>query len=390
MVLKRASPTASSSRRRSASSSSVRRSSRRSRSTSTQSAKRLRERLERAPVTEANLEATAPVSGGEEAALDSQVTRLTQAALAPVGGAPVYRSGESEPLTQPAASSSSGSSTGSGTTRASSPGAGRATARSSSPRRPPRRSASTPATRSTRRAGLRAGRRVGARRGDLPGRPPVVGVLVEEPLATTGADAGELGPLVTTKRSFLSLGLQGAELRWRLEPSFHGLTIGQGEDLRRALQRLPGRLNQGRARRAGLGRDGAARTPAAATHSLHAARAGVLVPRCSWHCWPVRLLFTRPCCSSGAWSRPRASACAARAPGRSRMAFVEAALISILAAIVAPWLAAAACTPQLGRAARGHRAAPRPEGAASAFALAAAAVRSASRVRRARAAARAS
>src|SRR6478672_3599041 len=58
----------------------------------------LRERLARAPVTEANLEATAPVSGGDEAALDSQVTKLTQAALAPVGGAPVYRSGESEPF----------------------------------------------------------------------------------------------------------------------------------------------------------------------------------------------------------------------------------------------------------------------------------------------------
>ncbi len=58
----------------------------------------LRERLERAPVTEANLEATAPVSGGDPAALDSQVTKLTQEALAPVGGAAVYRSGESEPF----------------------------------------------------------------------------------------------------------------------------------------------------------------------------------------------------------------------------------------------------------------------------------------------------
>ena len=167
----------------------------------------------------------------------------------------------------------------------------------------------------------------------------------EEPLATTGADAGELGPLVTTRRSFLSLGLQGAELRWRLEPSFHGLTIGQGEDLRRALQRLPGRLNQGRSAGEQVSVEtGLPGMLAAATHSLHAARAGVLVPSIQVALLALYgLLFT----TALLLERRLVATESLRLRGAStgqivRMAFVEAALISIPAVIVAPWLAAAA------------------------------------------------
>ena len=59
----------------------------------------LRERLARAPVTEANLEATAPVSsGGDFATLDRTVSGLAREAFAPAGGAAVHRSGESEPF----------------------------------------------------------------------------------------------------------------------------------------------------------------------------------------------------------------------------------------------------------------------------------------------------
>ncbi len=305
----------------------------------------LRERLARAPVTEANLEATAPVSGGGEAALDSQVTKLTQAALAPVDGAPVYRSGESEPFNA----------------------AGRVVVfgffdgirdhASLVAGRWPRDGevvVPAPAAAALR---LHVGDTVDAQ-SRLAGGPHVSARVAgiyrvdhpssaywwEEPLATTGADAGELGPLVTTRRSFLSLGLQGAELRWRLEPSFRGLTTGQGEDLRRALQRLPGRLNQGRSSGEQISVEtGLPGILAAAAHSLHAARAGVLVPSIQVALLALYgLLFT----TALLLDRRLVATESLRLRGAStgqivRMAFVEAALISIPAVIVAPWLAAA-------------------------------------------------
>ncbi|HSS72179.1 MAG TPA: FtsX-like permease family protein [Gaiellaceae bacterium] len=305
----------------------------------------LRERLARAPVTEANLEATAPASGGEEAALDSQVTELTQAALAPVGGAPVYRSGESEPFN--AAGRVVVFGFFDGIPNHASLVAGRW----------PRDGevvVSGPAAAALRlhigdtvdaQSRLAGGPHVSARvAGIYRVDHPSSAYWWEEPLATTGADAGEFGPLVTTRRSFLSLGLQGAELRWRLEPSFHGLTTGQGEDLRHALQRLPGRLNQGRSAGEQVSVEtGLPGILAAASHSLHAARAGVLVPSIQVALLALYgLLFT----TALLLERRLVATESLRLRGAStgqivRMAFVEAALISIPAVLVAPWLAAA-------------------------------------------------
>ena len=208
------------------------------------------------------------------------MTRLTQAALAPVGGAPVYRSGESEPFNAAGrivvfgffdgirdhASLVAGRWPRDGEVVVPAPAAAALRLHTGDTVDAQSRLAGGPHV-SARVAGIYRVDR------------PSSAYWWEEPLATTGADAGELGPLVTTRRSFLSLGLQGAELRWRLEPSFHGLTIGQGEDLRRALQRLPGRLNQGRSSGEQVSVEtGLPGILAAATQSLHAARAGVLVP----------------------------------------------------------------------------------------------------------------
>ena len=305
----------------------------------------LRERLERAPVTEANLEATAPASGGEEAAVDSQVTKLTQAALAPVGGAPVDRSGESEPFD--AAGRVVVFAFFDGIRDHASLVAGRWP-------RDGQIVVPAPAAAALR---LHIGDTVGAQ-SRLAGGPHVAARVAgiyrvdrpssaywwEEPLATTGADAGELGPLVTTRRSFFSFGLQSAELRWRLQPSFRGLTTGQGEDLRRTLQRLPGRLNQGRSAGEQVSVEtGLPGILAAAAHSLHAARAGVLVPSIQVALLALYgLLFT----TALLLERRLVATESLRLRGAStgqivRMALVEAALISIPAVIVAPWLAAA-------------------------------------------------
>ena len=304
----------------------------------------LRERLERAPVTESNLEATAPVSGGEEGALDSQVTKLTQEAFAPVGGAPVYRSGESEPFNAAGrvvvfgffdgirdhASLVAGRLPRDGEVVVPAPAAAALRLHTGDAVDAQSRLAGGPHV-SARVAGIYRVDR------------PSSAYWWEEPLATTGADAGELGPLVTTRRSFLSLGLQGAELRWRLEPSFHGLTTGQGEDLRRALQRLPGRLNQGRSSGEQVSVEtGLPGILAVATHSLHAARAGVLIPSIQVALLALYgLLFT----TALLLERRLVATESLRLRGAStgqivRMAFVEAALISIPAVIVAPWLAA--------------------------------------------------
>ncbi len=327
----------------------------------------LRERLERAPVTEANLEATAPVSGGEEAALDSQVTKLTQAALAPVGGAPVYRSGESEPFNAAGrvvvfgffdgirdhASLVAGRWPRDGEVVVPAPAAAALRLHIGDTVDAQSRLAGGPHV-SARVAGIYRVDR------------PSSAYWWEEPLATTGADAGELGPLVTTRRSFLSLGLQGAELRWRLEPSFHGLTTGQGEDLRRALQRLPGRLNQGRScGRAGLGRDGAAGDPR---------RRGPLAPRRPRR----RARPLDPGRAAGAvraalHDRPAARAAPGRdrepPPARRQHRADRADGLRRGGADLDPGgdrrpVAGrrGVAHPQLGRAARGHRAAPRPEG----------------------------
>ena len=56
---------------------------------------------------------------------------------------------------------------------------------------------------------------------------------------------GARGPLVLTRRSFFALGFQDMELRWRIQLDARHLTIDQALNVRRKLARLPGLLNAG-------------------------------------------------------------------------------------------------------------------------------------------------
>jgi FtsX-like permease family protein len=306
----------------------------------------LRERLARAPVSEGNLEATAPsTTGGEFPALDARVSGLARDAFAPAGGAAVYRSGESEPFAAGGRTVVLGFFDGIDRH-----------ARLLSGRWPHDGEVAVPAPAAAQlrlhvgdtidaQSRLIGGPHVSARvSGIYRVERPSSAYWWEEPLATTGRDAGGFGPLVTTRRAFLGLGLQGAELRWRFEPHFRSLTIAQADALRRALARLPGRLNQGRSAGDQIALDtGLPGILAAAAHSLHAARAGVLVPSIQVALLALYgLLFT----TALLIERRLVATESLRLRGAStaqivRMAFVEAALISIPAVIVAPWLAAA-------------------------------------------------
>lgn len=306
----------------------------------------LRERLARAPVTEANLEASAPVSsGGDFATLDPRVSALAREAFAPAGGAAVYRSGESEPFTSGGRTVVLGFFDGI-----------RDHARLLGGRWPGTGEVAVPAP-AAARLRLHVGDRIDAQ-SRLAGGPhlsarvagiyrvvdPSSAYWWEEPLATTGSDGGGFGPLVTTRREFLSLGLLGAELRWRFEPDFDSFTTAQAKDVRRALTRLPVRLNEGRSGGEQIAFDtGLPGILAAAAHSLHAARAGVLVPSIQVALLALYgLLFT----TALLLDRRLVATESLRLRGAStgqivRMAFVEAALISVPAVVVAPWLAAA-------------------------------------------------
>ena len=171
----------------------------------------LRERLARAPVTEANLQATAPSASGREfRALDAQVTRLARGTFAAAGGAALYRSGESEPFAAAGRTVVFGFFDGI-----------RDHARLVAGRWPREGEVAVPAP-AAAQLRLEVGDEVDAR-SRLTGGPRVTARVAgiyrverpssvywwEEPLATTGSDGGELGPLVTTRREFLSLGLQG-------------------------------------------------------------------------------------------------------------------------------------------------------------------------------------
>ncbi len=310
----------------------------------------LRERLASAPVTEANVQATAPVSEGREGgALDVRVRALAQDTFSHAGGVAVYRSGESEPFTA----------------------AGRTVvfaffddlrghARLVSGRWPRtgRSVAVAVSSPAARQLGLRIGDVIHARNRLAQDRrvtARVVGIYRvehpsspywwEEPLATIGVDGGVYGPLVTTSRSFFTLGLQDADLRWRLEPRFAGLTISQANGLRRALARLPGRLNAGRPSGRQVALDtGLPGILSAAAASLHSARAGVLVPSIQVALLAFYgLLFT----TALLIERRLLATESLRLRGASaaqivRMALIEATLIAVPAVAVSPWLAAVA------------------------------------------------
>ncbi|HZT44593.1 MAG TPA: FtsX-like permease family protein [Gaiellaceae bacterium] len=305
----------------------------------------LRARLAHAPVTEANVQASAPATAGEPyGPLDVRVTSLARETFAPVGGLRIHCSGESEPFAVGArnvvfaffdglrdhAQLLAGRWPGAGEVAIPAPAAaalGLAVG-------------DTVDARSRLAGGPRAQVRVaGVYRAERPSS----AYWWEEPLATAGDDGGEYGPLVLTRRSFLALGAQSVELRWRLEPDFRSLTIGQSDELRHALAHLSSRLNAGRSSGSQISLDtGLPRILAAASHSLQLARAGVLVPSIQVALLALfGLLFT----TALLIERRLVATESLRLRGANaaqivRMAVAEATLIAVPAVAVAPWLAA--------------------------------------------------
>ena len=159
-----------------------------------------------------------------------------------------------------------------------------------------------------------------------------------DPLATGGA-----GPFVMTRESFDALGLRDQSLRWRLEPDTGRLTLDEAATVRRRLSSLPTRLNEGRP--AGQQIDVQTNLPrvlAEADHSLHLARAGVLVPFIQ-----LALLAAYGLIVTTALlleRRYRVTETLRLRGGTARqitgLALVEATLIAVPAVILAPWLAA--------------------------------------------------
>jgi hypothetical protein len=158
------------------------------------------------------------------------------------------------------------------------------------------------------------------------------------PLATAGA-----GPFVTTHESFDALGLRDQGLRWRLQPDTARLTLDEAATVRRGLASLPGRLNEGRP--AGEQFDVQTNLPDVleeAEHSLHLARAGVLVPFIQ-----LALLAAYGLIVTTALlleRRYRVTETLRLRGGTAlqitALALVEATLIAVPAVVFAPWLAA--------------------------------------------------
>ena len=159
-----------------------------------------------------------------------------------------------------------------------------------------------------------------------------------DPLATGGA-----GPFVMTRESFDALGLRDQSLRWRLEPDTGRLTLDEAAAVRRRLSGLPTRLNEGRP--AGQQIDVQTNLPRVldeADHSLHLARAGVLVPFIQ-----LALLAAYGLIVTTALLLERRYRVTETLRLRGGTAFqitglalVEATLIAVPAVILAPWLAA--------------------------------------------------
>lgn len=161
-----------------------------------------------------------------------------------------------------------------------------------------------------------------------------------DPLASSG-----VGPFVTTRASFDALGLRDRGLRWRIRPDTGRLTLDEAAGVRRRLASLPGRLNEGRP--AGQQFDVQTKLPEVlddAEHSLHLARAGVLVPFIQ-----LALLAAYGLIVTTALLLERRSRVTetlrlrgATALQITALALVEATLIAVPAVFLAPWLAAGA------------------------------------------------
>jgi hypothetical protein len=160
----------------------------------------------------------------------------------------------------------------------------------------------------------------------------------DDPLATAGA-----GPFVTTRASFDELGLRDQNLRWRLQPDTSRLTLAQAAAVRRRVSGLPARLNAGRP--SGQQFDVQTNLPrvlAEAEHSLHLARAGVLVPFIQ-----LALLAAYGLIVTTALlleRRYRVTETLRLRGGTAlqitSLALIEAVLIAVPAIMLAPWLAA--------------------------------------------------
>ncbi len=305
----------------------------------------LRERLRHAPVTDANVQATAPSTAGDDyTSLDRRVTELARRTFAPAGALAVYRSAESEPFSTDTRNVAfaffDDLQAHARLVEGHWPGAGEVVL--------PAPAASA--------LGLHLGDTVDAQ-SRLAGGPHatvrVAGTYRverassaywwEEPLATTGADGGVYGPLVMTRQAFFALGAQSVDLRWRLEPDFRSLTISQADELRHGLARLPRSLNTGRDTGSQISLDtGLPSILAAASHSLHLARAGVLVPSIQVALLALfGLLFTTALLIERRLLATESLRLRGASAGQVvRMALAEAALIAVPAVVVAPWLAA--------------------------------------------------
>jgi hypothetical protein len=304
----------------------------------------LRERLERAPATESNVQATVGVFGGTDPALDDTVEEVARDVFRATGVA-IFASGESEIFTAGERSFVFGFFE---ELRAhASLAAGRW------PRTTDPVAEVVMPEAAARALDLRVGDRVDARSrlGPTEARARVVGIYRPErvasaywwgnPLSTAGAG----GPLVTTRETFFALGLQSMELSWRLEPRHDRIAIGEASEVRRRLAGMAGRLNSGREE--GQEFDLVTNLPeilAGAERSLRLARAGVLVPSIQ-----LALLAGYGLIVTAALlvERRRRTTESLRLRGATTpqiagMAFVEALLIALPAVVVAPWLAAVA------------------------------------------------
>ena len=151
------------------------------------------------------------------------------------------------------------------------------------------------------------------------------------------------GPLVTTRSSFFGLGFQDVELRWRIGPDFQRLTIGQATSLEAELALLARRLNAGQpSGQQFLLETNLPEILADADRSLRLARAGVLVPSiqlgllAAYGLLVMALLLTERRLLRTESLRLRG----ATAGQLVTIALVEASLIAVPAVAVAPWAAA--------------------------------------------------
>jgi hypothetical protein len=157
-----------------------------------------------------------------------------------------------------------------------------------------------------------------------------------------GGDEGSIGLLVP-RRAFEAAGFAGASFAWRLAPRFDGLQAGELPQLRRSVDTLETRLNENRP----PGRQLTVYTDlgtvlADAASSLRSTRANVLVPSAQLAVLATyALLFTAGLLLERRTRSVEILRLRGATPGEIVvMSLMEAVLIALPAAVLAPWLAA--------------------------------------------------